>query len=136
MKLNLRTMSLGQLDQVMRQLEQRKGQLHKQRAKDVRDQIDGLLEKAGLTLADVYPRLAGNRGGRRARAAAAEAPAKKGTRRRRGAKARGRKSINPPKYRNPANPAQTWTGHGKRPNWFIDAQKRGKENELLIRRSA
>lgn len=25
------------------------------------------------------------------------------------------------KYRNPANPEQTWTGRGKKPNWLRDA---------------
>ncbi len=26
----------------------------------------------------------------------------------------------PPKYRDPANPANTWAGRGKQPRWFID----------------
>ncbi|MCB1766993.1 MAG: H-NS histone family protein, partial [Candidatus Competibacteraceae bacterium] len=26
-----------------------------------------------------------------------------------------------PKYRNPADPDQTWTGRGKMPNWLKDA---------------
>lgn len=26
-----------------------------------------------------------------------------------------------PKYRNPKNPSQTWTGRGRRPNWIIEA---------------
>ncbi len=26
-----------------------------------------------------------------------------------------------PKYRNPNNPEQTWTGRGKKPNWLKDA---------------
>ena len=28
-------------------------------------------------------------------------------------------SVNPPKYRNPENPMQTWSGRGKKPNWVI-----------------
>ena len=28
-------------------------------------------------------------------------------------------SVNPPKYRNPDNPLQTWSGRGKKPNWVI-----------------
>ena len=34
------------------------------------------------------------------------------------------KTVNPPKYRNPANPDQTWTGRGRQPAWIkaaIDA---------------
>ncbi len=26
-----------------------------------------------------------------------------------------------PKYRNPKDPSQTWTGRGRRPNWMIEA---------------
>ena len=38
-----------------------------------------------------------------------------------------------PKYRNPYNPKQTWTGKGKRPQWFLDALAEGKtEEDLLI----
>jgi|GEM_PF-334654 len=43
----------------------------------------------------------------------------------------------PPKYRNPANPEQTWTGRGAKPIWvrnFLD--KRGKIEDLLIDKSA
>ena len=32
---------------------------------------------------------------------------------------RSRATINPPKYRNPDNPLQTWSGRGKKPNWVI-----------------
>ena len=26
-----------------------------------------------------------------------------------------------PKYRNPKDPSQTWTGRGRRPNWIVEA---------------
>ncbi|MFZ5964009.1 H-NS family nucleoid-associated regulatory protein [Thalassococcus sp. BH17M4-6] len=31
-----------------------------------------------------------------------------------------------PKYANPADPSQTWTGRGRKPNWVIDALAAGK----------
>ncbi|MEO1108651.1 MAG: H-NS histone family protein [Pseudomonadota bacterium] len=31
------------------------------------------------------------------------------------------------KYRNPADPAQTWTGRGRKPQWIHDALKSGAE---------
>jgi DNA-binding protein H-NS len=34
-----------------------------------------------------------------------------------------------PKYRNPADPSQTWAGRGKRPNWLVAALKTGKKLE-------
>ncbi|MEY2151100.1 H-NS family nucleoid-associated regulatory protein [Rhodanobacter sp. 115] len=42
--------------------------------------------------------------------------------------------VVPPKYRNPANPAQMWTGRGNRPTWVTDwlaAHPGGKMSELL-----
>ena len=38
-----------------------------------------------------------------------------------------------PKYMNPENPSQTWTGKGRQPNWFKDAVANGKSaDDLLI----
>ncbi|MCL1628820.1 MULTISPECIES: H-NS histone family protein [Roseinatronobacter] len=31
-----------------------------------------------------------------------------------------------PKYANPADPSQTWTGRGRKPHWVIDALAEGK----------
>lgn len=33
--------------------------------------------------------------------------------------------ISHPKYRNPENPEQTWTGRGKRPRWLQQALSQG-----------
>ena len=35
----------------------------------------------------------------------------------------------PPKYRNPANPAETWAGRGLKPRWLAAALKTGKKLE-------
>ena len=35
------------------------------------------------------------------------------------------------KYRHPANPALTWTGRGKRPQWVVEALAAGKTLEDL-----
>ncbi|KUJ73772.1 transcriptional regulator [Ruegeria marisrubri] len=32
-----------------------------------------------------------------------------------------------PKYRNPRNPEQTWTGRGRKPQWIHDALKNGAD---------
>ena len=31
-----------------------------------------------------------------------------------------------PKFRNPAQPSETWAGRGKRPRWLVAALKKGK----------
>lgn len=39
-----------------------------------------------------------------------------------------------PKYRNPANKTETWSGRGRQPGWFVAAMKAGKkETSLLIK---
>lgn len=46
-------------------------------------------------------------------------------------KTRGSKAT--PKYRNPDNPSQTWTGRGRKPAWFLQAMARGVDiSELEI----
>lgn len=37
----------------------------------------------------------------------------------------------PPKYRNPANPAQTWAGRGREPDWFKALDAKGRERALI-----
>jgi len=34
---------------------------------------------------------------------------------------RGKRGKVAPKYRNPKNPSETWTGRGRRPNWMVEA---------------
>ncbi|WP_238482214.1 H-NS histone family protein [Dyella acidiphila] len=78
--------------------------MHEARAhqiQEARKKIDALLSSAGLSLADVYP---GHGAGK-------------------GAKGVKRGTV-APKYRNPEDPSQTWTGRGKRPLWFAAAIKR------------
>lgn len=36
---------------------------------------------------------------------------------------------NPPKYRNPEDPRQTWSGRGRQPAWIKEAIKDGKDLE-------
>jgi len=47
--------------------------------------------------------------------------------------AKGPKAAVAPKYRNPENPAQTWSGRGKHPVWFDEAlKKKGVTAESLL----
>ena len=40
-------------------------------------------------------------------------------------KRRGKRGSAGVKYRNPKDPSQTWTGRGRKPNWIVDAVKKG-----------
>ncbi|MFZ4807799.1 MAG: H-NS family nucleoid-associated regulatory protein [Hyphomicrobiaceae bacterium] len=33
------------------------------------------------------------------------------------------------KYRNPKDPTQTWTGRGRKPNWLVEATRKGAKLE-------
>ncbi len=39
------------------------------------------------------------------------------------------KPKSPPKYKNPANPSQTWTGRGRQPAWIKEAIENGRPLE-------
>lgn len=43
----------------------------------------------------------------------------------------------PPKYRNPKNPAETWSGRGKQPRWLSPQLRAGRRlDDFLIDRPA
>jgi DNA-binding protein H-NS len=108
MAINLETLSPAELQALIKSAEAQMESARKSQIQDVRNKIEELLKKAGLSLAEVYP----NRGGKLAK---------------------GTKAAVAPKYRNPENPAQTWSGRGKRPFWFVAAtKKRGVTAESLL----
>lgn len=37
-----------------------------------------------------------------------------------------------PKYQNPENPKETWTGKGRKPKWFIAQVEAGKDPKELL----
>jgi DNA-binding protein H-NS len=48
-----------------------------------------------------------------------------------GAASKSSKPKSPPKYRNPANPSQTWSGRGRQPAWIKEALESGRPLEEL-----
>ncbi len=108
MSINLETLSPAELKALIANAQSQMQAAHVNHVQAVREKIERLLKSSGLTLADVYP----TRGGK-------------------GAK--GLKSVVAPKYRNPENATQTWSGRGKRPLWFVQAlKKRGVTAESLL----
>lgn len=56
---------------------------------------------------------------------------------RRGGKKSAPKTVSPPKYANPADPSETWTGKGRQPKWYRQAMDDGmKPEQLEIRKDA
>lgn len=38
----------------------------------------------------------------------------------------------PPKYRNPKNPEETWTGRGRQPKWLVQELARGRSLKSFL----
>lgn len=111
MAINLEALSPSELQALIKHAEAQMESARKNQVQEVRAKIDTLLKNGKLTLDEVYPR----RGGKGAKGA------------------KGAKAMVAPKYRNPNDPNQTWSGRGKRPAWFNEAlKKRGVTAESLL----
>lgn len=108
MAIDISKLNRKQLDTLRTKIDSREAEMRKQALKDVRDRVTKMVKDEGFTLEDIF-----------------------GTRAKRAPR---RTSKVPPKYRNPADPLQTWSGRGKRPRWFTAALDAGKkEKDLLIK---
>jgi DNA-binding protein H-NS len=90
----------------------------------VLSKIVALAKEAGLTAGDIAKALGATKP---AKAAKAPRAAKKGA-------LAGKKVA--PKYRNPANPEQTWTGRGVSPSWVQALKAAGTLDSALISSTA
>ncbi len=118
-----RTTVANQLAAIRKQLEMldKKEQALKSKSHDkVLAKIVALSKEAGLTAADITKALSA---GKPAKAGKASKVAKKGA-------LAGKKVA--PKYRNPANPEQTWTGRGVSPTWVQALKAAGILDSALI----
>ena len=77
--------------------------------------IVALIKKAGLSAQDILKAMRGTRGRKKASVS----------------KLAERKV--PPKYRNPADKTQTWTGRGRMPAWAAELSEAGKLEKALIK---
>lgn len=118
-----RTTVANQLAAIRKQREllDKKEQALKSKSHDkVLAQIVTLAKQAGLTAADIAQALSS---GKAAKAGKAPKASKKGT-------LAGKKVA--PKYRNPANAEQTWTGRGVSPTWVQALKAAGTLESALI----
>src|SRR6478736_10439299 len=105
MPIDLKKLNQTQLNELIQRAQTRKQEINRENAGKVRAKLTALAKAEGFTIEELF----GTRG------------QGKGTRR----KAK-------PKYRNPVDHAQTWSGRGKRPSWFNAALSAGeKEKDLL-----
>ena len=125
MSMNIEGLSAQQLSDLIARANKRKKVLAKRKpANQVKAAVAKVLKASGWSFEELY-----GTGG----ATAAKAPSAKPAR---AAKATRDRSLGKvaPKYRNPANPQETWTGRGRQPRWLAGETAAGKKLEdFLIR---
>lgn len=108
MKTDLKTMTRKELEKLRADVDKALDRLAVEEKKKAIDAAEKAARAHGFSLAD----LAGD----------ANAPVKK---------TRKPMPKPAPKYKNPANPEQTWTGRGRQPGWFREALAAGKSPDDL-----
>lgn len=111
---------LAKLQKQMAELQKRQQALLSKSNSKVLAQIVALAKKNGITADDIAEAMKSSK--------SSKSTAAKKTR----TKSVSARAKVPPKYRNPANPDQTWTGRGKSPLWVADLQKSGTLESALI----
>lgn len=119
MSFDLQGFSATELDTLINQAKKRKTTLKKRKpVATVRAKLRAAAEAEGYTIAELFDGKA-----------AKTAPARKT---RKAAKKRRKLGKVAPKYRNPANKAETWTGRGRPPRWMAPLLKKGKKKEDFL----
>lgn len=107
MAIELKNMNSRQLEDLIAKASQQQVKLKRERRDEVKAKLTKIARDEGFSIEELF-------GSRRARSSRA------------GTKV-------PPKFRNPADTTQTWSGRGKRPRWLADALAKGrKEKDFLI----
>ncbi|HEY5781127.1 MAG TPA: H-NS histone family protein [Lysobacter sp.] len=120
MSIDLNALSPKELDSLISQAKKRKTTLSKRKPiAVVRNKLTQLAKAEGYSIAELF-----GSGGRVAKAPAA-------------ARSAGRTPGKPlgkvaAKYRNPANPGETWTGRGKQPRWLAAHTAAGRKLEDFL----
>ena len=121
MAIDLNDLTQKELDTLITKARRRKTVLKKRKPiATVRSKLTAQAEAEGYTIEELF-------GGTTARKTAPRKVAKKKAVR------KGRKLGKvPPKYRNPANKTETWTGRGKQPGWLAAQVAKGKKVEDFL----
>jgi DNA-binding protein H-NS len=102
---NIDKMSYAELTDLERQIERVKAEKQNAERDELRQKVTAMVKEAGFDINELFGR------GRKGKGSVAA------------------------KYRDPNNPANTWTGRGRMPRWMAQATKGGKANrdDFLIK---
>jgi DNA-binding protein H-NS len=116
--IDLEGLSAKQLEAVIARAKKRKEALSKRKPiAAVRKKLVAMAKADGYTIAELFGEAAN------ANANPEAAPAKRAMRKSTKGRSLGKVA---PKYRNPENPKETWSGRGMQPRWLAEQVKRGK----------
>ncbi|MEF3193828.1 MAG: H-NS histone family protein [Halothiobacillaceae bacterium] len=107
--IDLSQLSIDELETLIKRAEAAIRQAKAKRASELRRQVELAAASLGISVAELV---------------GLEKPSRKSTRIDR--------SKLPPKYRNPENPAQTWTGRGQKPVWLRERLDQGAKLEDFL----
>ena len=121
MSIDLNSLSAKELDALINQAKKRKTTLTKRKPLAVvRQKLTALARAEGYSIAELFG------AGSSAKPATATAPGKRTS-------TKGRKLGKvAAKYRNPANPAETWAGRGQQPKWLAMETGKGRALEEFL----
>ncbi len=102
-KIDLTKMTYAQLLDLSERVDIAIAERRAEEAKSVKEQLEALAQESGFNLSELVG----------------------------GKKQRGRKGVVVVKYRNPKDASQTWSGRGRKPNWLVEALKKGAKIEAF-----
>lgn len=100
--IKLDTLSLHNLKKLQKEIVRAIDMAEQRQKADAREQVEALAKKLGYTLTELSE-----------------------------GKSKAKRMPAMPKYRHPENPALTWSGRGRKPQWFAEALAAGKTVEDL-----
>ena len=101
--IKLDTLSLKDLKTLQKEIGRAIDTAEERQKTSAREQVEALTKKLGYTLAELAE-----------------------------GKGKPKRAPTTPKYRHPENPALTWSGRGRKPQWFVEALAAGKTVEALV----
>ena len=128
MSVNISNLSTKELADLIVEANKRKKVLAKRKpANQVKAAVSKFLKSTGWSFDELY----GRSGGAKPAAAVAAPAAAKPKTARKSTKGRVLGKV-APKYRNPANPGETWAGRGKQPKWLAAETSKGRKLEDFL----
>ncbi|MEW9921028.1 H-NS family nucleoid-associated regulatory protein [Marimonas sp. MJW-29] len=112
MEIDLKSMSAKQLEKHLKDVKKALANVQARDRREAKKAAEKAAAEFGFTLSDLSEGAAAPKKPRKTRA-----------------KAAGPKSK--PKFANPENPKQTWTGKGRQPNWYRAQIEKGKTPESM-----